>query len=121
METLNVPAPRTPLQLEVDFRKSYARESHKATLKNISITGAFLESKHSSFKANEKIQLTFEVSDRQRKISAVVVWSNAAGCGVKFLPMNNRDVQIVDDLIYYVESNRHNRRDVLENILKRVS
>lgn len=121
METSNVPAPRTPLHLEVDYRKSYARDATKGTLRNISISGAFLESSEGPFKPQEKVQLTFEVGGRSRKVAAQVVWTNASGCGVKFLPTNNRDIQIVDDLIYYVESSRTDRRSLLDNILKKVS
>jgi hypothetical protein len=38
-----VPSPRLPLQMSIEFRKSYARQAGKGTLKNISLTGAFLE------------------------------------------------------------------------------
>ena len=115
------PAPRTPLQLGVTFRRSYARDESSGTLRNISISGAFLEVPGSEFMARQKIQLHFSVSGRLRKVQAMVIWKNSVGCGVKFLPLNNRDVQIVDDLIYFVESQRDDRRSVLDNIFKRVS
>lgn len=115
------PAPRTPLQLGVKFRRSYARDESSGTLRNISISGAFLEVAGTDFMAREKIQLHFNVSGRLRKVQAMVIWKNSVGCGVKFLPLNNRDVQIVDDLIYFVESQRDDRRSVLNNIFKRVS
>jgi hypothetical protein len=121
VETSKVPAPRTPLFLEVSFKKNYAREEVKGTLKNISLSGAFLEFHGENFRANEKLHLRFVVSGRERKIAANVVWSNSLGCGLKFMPTNNRDVQIVDDLIYFVENNRHDRRDVLDKIFKKVS
>lgn len=121
METANTPAPRTPLHLEVSFKKNYAREESKGTLKNISLSGAFLECGAHSFKQNEKVNLTFVVAGRERKIASQVIWMNSNGCGVKFLPTNNRDVQIVDDLIYFVESSRSGRRDVFDLILKKVS
>lgn len=121
METSKLPAPRTPLHMEVTFRKSYARELTQGVLKNISISGAFLESHGDLFKSNEKIQLTFVVGGRTRKVTAQVIWTNSLGCGVKFLPTNNRDVQIVDDLIYYVENSRNDRRSVLDSIFKKVS
>jgi hypothetical protein len=116
-----MPAPRTPLHMEVTFRRSYAREATKGTLKNISISGAFLETAVGDFKMNEKVQLTFVVSGRTRKVSAQVIWMNSKGCGVKFMPTNNRDVQIVDDLIYYVENTRADKRSVLDSIFKKVS
>lgn len=115
------PAPRTPLQLEVNFRKSYARDESQGILRNISISGAFLEVAGSDFTVQEKLQLDFRVGGRIRKVQALVVWKNSMGCGVRFLPLNNRDVQIVDDLIYYVESQRDDRRDVLNKIFKRVA
>lgn len=116
----NAPAPRTPLHLEVSFKKNYARQASSAVLKNISLTGAFLECRGESFRANEKLNLTFIVAGRERKIAATVIWTNSAGCGVKFHPTSNRDVQIVDDLIYFVESGRDGRRNVLDNIFRKV-
>jgi len=121
MEATKTPAPRTALHLEVSFKKNYAREEARGTLRNISLSGAFLETGSSQIRQNEKLNLTFVVAGRERKISAQVIWSNANGCGVKFLPSNNRDVQIVDDLIYFVESSRNGRRDVFDLILKKVS
>ena len=114
------PAPRTPLNLDVSYKKNYARQVSKGVLKNISITGAFLESRQEKFRANEKLHLTFIVAGRERKIAATVIWANSAGCGVKFHPQSNRDVQIVDDLIYFVETGREGRRSVLDNIFKKV-
>lgn len=121
MDTAKMPAPRTPLNIDVEFRKSYAREEAVAVLKNISITGAFLCHTSESLKAGEKLSLKFTVSGRERNVPAMVIWSNSVGSGIKFLPMNNRDVQIVDDLIYYVEEKRTDTRDVLNNIFKKVS
>lgn len=121
METSNVPAPRTPLHLEVSFKKNYARQVSSGVLKNISLTGAFLEFQDGSFRANEKLALTFVVAGRERKIAATVIWANSVGCGVKFHPNSNRDVQIVDDLIYFVENNRSERRGVLDSIFKKAA
>lgn len=121
METANAPSPRTPLHLEVSFKKNYARQPSKGVLRNISLTGAFLECRGESFRANEKIQLTFQVAGRERRIAATVIWCNSVGCGVKFSPASNRDVQIIDDLIYFVENDRTERRDVLNNIFKKAA
>lgn len=115
------PAQRTQLNLDVHFKKSYARNEAVGTLKNISITGAFLVCSEQQFRTNEKINLRFVVSGRERKVAAQVIWTNSSGCGVKFLPSNNRDVQIVDDLIYFVENYREDRRDVFETIVKKVA
>jgi hypothetical protein len=115
------PASRTPLNIEVVYRKSYARDESSGTLKNISITGAFLAHTATQLKAGEKIHMAFSVAGRERNIHAVVIWTNSQGAGIKFLPQNNRDVQIVDDLIYFVETKRTGSRDVLDKIFKKVS
>ena len=117
----NPPAPRLPLEMNVEFRKSYARQSEVGVLNNISLTGAFLKSKSLDAQPDDKLLITFTVSGRIRKIQATIVWSNTSGCGIRFQPFNNRDLQIVDDLMYFVENRRENRREVLENIFKRVS
>lgn len=114
-----VPSPRIPLKLDIEYKKSYGRSFEFGELKNISISGAFLEHKNESLKANDKVAITFKVGGRVRKINALIVWSNSHGSGVKFLPTNNRDVQIVDDLMYFVETKRENRRNVLDDIFKK--
>lgn len=121
MHSESAPSPRTPLCLEVSFKKSYARITLSGTLKNISLSGAFLEAQNIELGVGEKINLTFVVGTRERKISAQIIWKNSLGAGVKFLPLNNRDVQIIDDLIYYVESKRIGHRGILDGILKKVS
>jgi hypothetical protein len=118
-QSLN-PASRIPLHLDVGYKKNYGRSQDAASLKNISITGAFLEHNNDKLSAQEKISITFEVGGRERIVQATVVWSNKFGSGVKFLPTNNRDVQIVDDLIYYVEEQRTTRRSILQKIFKQV-
>lgn len=121
MNLKDLPAPRTPLVLEVTFRRSYARNDLLGILKNISLSGAFLEIENHSLTVEERINLSFIVGSRERKITALIVWKNSLGAGIKFLPVNNRDIQIVDDLIYYVESKRIGQRGILDGILKKVS
>ena len=120
---VTTPAPRIPLQFDVGIRRSYARREEKGCLKNISLTGAFLElsSADKKIEPNDKLLITLLVSGRERQIPAHVVWKSAIGCGVKFLPNNNRDIQIVDDLMYFVENSRSNQREVLDSIFKKVS
>ena len=115
------PSPRVPLYMNVEFRRSYARAAEAGKLSNISLTGAFLETAVSEFMTNDRLVLTLNVSGRERKLSASVIWKNDRGCGLKFRPVNNRDVQIVDDLMYFVESKRESRRNVLSDIFKKVS
>lgn len=117
--TQNTPSPRIPLKLDVEYRKSYGRSAEVGQLKNISLTGAFLEHSNEAMKESDKVCITFKVGGRTRKINAAIIWSNSAGSGIKFLPTCNRDVQIVDDLMYFVESKRENRRSVLDDIFKK--
>ena len=121
METSKHPAPRTPLHIEVVFRKNYAREESSGTLKNISLTGAFLHHHADGLKSGEKLVLRFNVSGREREVQACVVWSNSYGSGIKLMPQNNRDIQIVDDLIYFVEEKRSDTKSVLDKIFSKVA
>ncbi len=120
-ETVKLPAPRIPLKLDIEFKKSYGRTTEIGELRNISISGAFLRHNNESLKANDKLAITFKVGGRVRKVNALVIWSNAIGSGIKFLPSNNRDIQIVDDLMYFVETKRENRRSVLDDIFKQTT
>ena len=121
-EMINEPAPRIPLQLDVSYRSSYYRRAGKGRLKNISLTGAFLEvALDQQLSPQDKLMVTLLVSGRERKIPAHVIWNGQYGCGIKFMPTNNRDVQIVDDLIYFVENSRESQRSVLDNIFKNVT
>ncbi|MEQ1665223.1 MAG: PilZ domain-containing protein [Bdellovibrionales bacterium] len=116
------PAPRLPLVMDVEYRRSYARNGEKGRLKNISLTGAFLEIANiEAFSPNDKVLIKLMVSGRERALSARVVWNSNMGIGLKFNPTNNRDVQIVDDLMYFVENSRSSQRDVLDSIFKKVS
>ncbi len=115
------PAPRFPVELDVEYRKSYGRDPAMGTLKNISVSGAFLENSNPEADIGDKLLITLNVSGRERTVNASIVWKNQRGFGVKFSPFNNKDLQIVDDLIYFLESKREKRKDVLENIFKKVS
>lgn len=117
-EQSQVPQPRIPLSLDVDFRRSYGRSSALGVLKNISLSGAFIEHELDSVAAGDKLQITFKVGGRVRKVNAQIIWTNEIGSGVKFMPTNGRDIQIVDDLMYFVESSRENRRSLLGDIFK---
>lgn len=114
------PAPRTPLSLEVEYRRSYAREESRGLITNISLTGACISNADPTVQPGDKIQVKIAVSGRERKIPAAVIWKSTEGCGVRFMPTNNRDAQIVDDLIYFAETKRSDVRDVITDILKKV-
>lgn len=113
------PSPRIPLKLDVEYRKSYGRSQEFGSLKNISLSGAFLEHGNDAIRSDDKVAITFKVGGRIRNITALIVWTNKEGSGIKFMPTNNRDVQIVDDLMYFVNTKRENRRDVLDGIFKK--
>lgn len=121
MSASEFPSPRIPLKLEIEYRRSYSRSADRAELKNISLTGAFLETDAHELKENDKVAIEFKVGGRARKIVASIIWIKENGCGIKFIPNSNRDVQIVDDLMYFVESKRENRRSVMDNIFKKVA
>lgn len=114
----NVPSPRIPLQMNVEYRKSYGRANAKGTLKNISLTGAFLETETVELAPEDKVVLEITVSERRRKMVATIVWKNSDGCGILFHPFNKRDTQIVDDLMYFVQNRREFRKGLLNDIFK---
>lgn len=113
-----VPSPRIPLQMQIEYRKSYGRQNVKGTLKNISLTGAFLETETVELAPEDKVVIEFVVSERRRKMIATIIWKNGAGCGIEFHPFNKRDTQIVDDLMYFVQNRREFRRSLLDDIFK---
>jgi len=114
-------APRIPLSMDIEYRKSYSRSQTQGILKNISLTGAFLEKESSEFIPGDKLQLVLNVGSRIRKLSAEVIWKGQKGVGVKFHHSNNRDIQIVDDLMYFVINKRESQKDVLGDIFDKVS
>ncbi len=113
-------APRIPLALEISFRRTYAREGSNGTLLNISLSGAFLECEDPHIN-DRKLELTINVYGNLRKIPALIIWANSRGCGLKFAPKNGRDIRIIDDLIYYTENSRSERRTLLNTVIKNVA
>jgi hypothetical protein len=113
------PQPRIPLSMEIKFKKNYGRNTIPGILKNISLSGAFLKVDNiSKVSHNEKISLVLEVAGRKRAITAYIIWQNSEGCGVSFRHSNNRDLQLVDDLMYFVENDRSERREFFADFLK---
>lgn len=116
------PAPRLELELNVNFRRSYARSEDFGRLKNISLTGAFLETPRiETLEVTDKVIVTFVVGGRTREINSKIVWKNDGGCGIEFQPFNNRDIQIVDDLMYFVENQKESKKMVLDTIFSKVT
>lgn len=120
MQDTSKPAQRIPLSLPIEFRKSYARDSVRGGLLNISMTGAFIEHGTDDLEVSDRINLHFKVSGRERVLQASIVWKNGNGSGVLFNPENNQDVQIIDDLMYFVKSCRESKREVLNSIFTQI-
>lgn len=121
MSETMTPAPRIPLQLPIEFRKTYSRQPSRGGLVNISLTGAFLEHLPEDVDVNDQIHIHFKVSGRERVLQAAIIWKNKKGSGVQFNPENNQDVQIIDDLIYFVNTRRESRREVLNSIFGKIA
>lgn len=114
------PADRIPLRLPIEFRKTYARQQEKGGLVNISMTGAFLEHFTGDLEVNDQINIHFRVSGRERVLQATIVWKSNLGSGVRFSPDNQQDVQIIDDLMYFVKNHREKKKAVLHTIFSKV-
>ena len=117
---MDKPAPRLPLQLPVEFRRNYSRKSDYGDLKNISLTGAFLIHNVKGLAVNDKINIHFNVSGRQRVLNTSVIWLSENGCGLQFIHDSNRDIQIVDDLMYLINGKRNKNKNVLHEIFNQI-
>ncbi len=120
VDTNNKPAPRITVDVEIEFKKSYSRQADSAKIRNISLTGCFLNTEI-PLRPQEKINVVLNVSGRTRKLTAKVVWCTQKGAGIVFQPFNNRDVQIVDDLMYFANEKSSSTKDLLANILNKVA
>lgn len=120
MEESRSSAQRFNVEVDLDFKCSYARDYSKAQIKNISVSGALIKTEV-PLKPDEKINVYFRLSGRERKIPAKVVWVAERGVGIKFNHFNNRDIQIVDDLIYFATEKSSSVKDLLDNILSKVA
>jgi hypothetical protein len=114
------PARRFPVELAFDFKRNYARQTSKAEVRNISLTGALIKTDQ-QLKPSEKINVYLSLSGRVRKVAARVIWVNEKGVGLQFQPFNNRDLQIVDDIIYYATEKTSSTKSLLETILNKVA
>ena len=117
-----MPAERIPLQYDVTFKKNYSRNPSKGLLQNLSMTGAFLAtSLEEGLEVSEKISIEFQISGRRRKVTSKVIWKNKVGVGIQFIPTNNQDVQIIDDLLFFVQNKRETSKDILDQIFQKVA
>jgi hypothetical protein len=114
------PAHRHSVELAFEFKKNYSRTSSKAEVCNISLTGALIKTDQ-PLKPSEKLNVYLSVSGRTRKVSARVVWVGDRGVGLQFQPFNNRDLQIVDDIIYYATEKNESTKNLFDSILNKVA
>ena len=127
MKPSSLSAKRLYLKAPIGYRSSYERQNQKGVLKNISLTGAFLEfskSSHSLEKPSykrDKIIIYFSVSGRQRKVFSSIIWKNEKGFGVQFHPTNKRDLQIVDDFMYFTKLKKESKKELFKTILNQLS
>ena len=117
---LEKPAKRHRVELKFEFKRSYARQPAQAEVKNLSLTGALIKIDQ-PLRPAEKISVFLAISGRTRKVNAEVIWAGDGVSGIKFLPFNNRDLQIVDDIIYYATEKSHSTKELLDTILNKVA
>ncbi|AZZ36373.1 PilZ domain-containing protein [Bdellovibrio sp. qaytius] len=98
------PAPRTHLELDVSVKRLWARKAMTASLKNVSLSGAFLELPVDGIFKGDMLKATFVIAKRERTIALKVVWKNEHGLGVKFMFDNHQDILMIDDLLYFAET-----------------
>jgi hypothetical protein len=119
-ENKGKPAPRYNVDLSFEFKRNYARQSAKAEVRNISLTGALIKT-DAPLKPSEKVNVYLTVSGRTRKVAARVIWVGERGVGLQFQPFNNRDLQIVDDIIYYATEKNESTKTLFDSILTKVA
>lgn len=124
----NKPAQRLYLKMPISYRFIYGRQNQKGLIKNISLTGAFLKWNQDqksfqsppSFCLEDKVLLFFSVKGRMRRVKSSIVWINDIGCGMQFLPKNQRDIQIVDDLIYFKKFESKKKEELFRLIIEQI-
>ena len=102
----------------VEYKKKYARHFQIGRLKDISNSEAYLLTKNNKASLNlkDEISILFKLGERKRVIQASVISSDAHGVKLKFHFYNNKEYQIVDDLIYFIEKSKEERRQSLDLI-----
>jgi hypothetical protein len=87
----------------------------------VSLTGAFISHQHHDLISGDRVTIELVIGGQKRKIVAEVIWTNSFGAGIKFIPANQKDIQMIDDLIYYLEEKKSSLNSVLGEVLKKVS
>ena len=115
--------------LNVEYKKKYARYFKNGRLKDISNSEAYLITKDEEcvqkykirndktiLNLRDKVSVILKLGQRKRILQASVISNNAHGVKLKFHFYNNREYQIVDDLIYFIEKSKEKRRQHLDFI-----
>ena len=117
-----------PPNLNVEYKKKYARHFNRGILKDISHSEAYLLIENEGFiqeyKRNDKdclnikdeISIILKLGQRERTLQASVISNDTYGVKIKFHFYSNREYQIVDDLIYFIEKSKEKRRQSLDFI-----
>lgn len=119
-QTTITPAKRTYVGQEITFKLAYSRTTSKGLLKNISSTGAFIQSEGLVAKLG-KIVVTLIGYGNERDIAAEIVWTNEQGYGIKFIPRNKRDLRIIEDLVECSEKLKSERLNCLPKVFGAIS
>ena len=104
--------------LDVEYKKKYARHFKVGRLRDISNSEAYLLTKDDKtpFNLKDEISITLKLGQRKRTLQASVIASDTSGVKIKFHFYNNREYQIVDDMIYFIEKSKEERRQSLDFI-----
>ena len=97
--------------LNVEYKKKYARHLRIGRLRDISNSEAYLltEDDKALFSLRDEISITLELGQRKRTLQASVIANDTQGVKVKFHFYNNREYQIIDDLIYFIEKSKRRK------------
>lgn len=97
-------APRIKVNYKIALKKLFSNNQDMVKIKNISMSGAFIEMSTEDFNTREMVGLNFVVSDRERVVQARIVWKSNEGIGVQFHPQNFQDQVIINDLIFFLQN-----------------
>ena len=104
--------------LNVEYKKKYARHFKMGNLRDINNSEAYLltNDDKTSLNLKDEISIFLKLGERKRTIQASVILKDTHGIKIKFHFYNNKEYQIVDDLIYFIEKSKEKRRQSLDFI-----
>ncbi len=100
------------------FRPSYARKNYEGMLKHISPEGAFIETNLP--KSTKKLSITLSVANYQRKIDAEIMEHGPKGLNIKFTSLGNKDIQMIDDFMFFEKHNKKSKKNLLHYLLQKL-